>query len=134
MDKNTFEKKYNTVGVNIFRTHQFFCQDVLKLHPGEIGVVSNGKVSRRSSCSLFLMTVMQTFFCHKICVWHTKAGACVTNTQVRAQHKQNGYTNSTCSFIPPSIQNILPFMDAGKENVLYLSSSSFILTDVWDKT
>ncbi|XP_073899219.1 UDP-glucose:glycoprotein glucosyltransferase 2 isoform X3 [Castor canadensis] len=43
MDKNTFEKKYNTVGVNIFRTHQFFCQDVLKLHPGEIGVVSNGK-------------------------------------------------------------------------------------------
>ncbi|XP_041587265.1 UDP-glucose:glycoprotein glucosyltransferase 2 [Vulpes lagopus] len=43
MDKNAFEKKYNTVGVNIFRTHQLFCQDVLKLHPGEIGIVSNGK-------------------------------------------------------------------------------------------
>ncbi|XP_058897547.1 UDP-glucose:glycoprotein glucosyltransferase 2 isoform X1 [Kogia breviceps] len=43
MDKNAFEKKYNTVGVNIFRTHQLFCQDVLKLRPGEIGVVSNGK-------------------------------------------------------------------------------------------
>ncbi|XP_004423176.1 PREDICTED: UDP-glucose:glycoprotein glucosyltransferase 2 [Ceratotherium simum simum] len=43
MDKNAFEKKYNTIGVNIFRTHQLFCQDVLKLRPGEIGVVSNGK-------------------------------------------------------------------------------------------
>uniref|UniRef100_A0A8C6QU58 UDP-glucose:glycoprotein glucosyltransferase 1 n=1 Tax=Nannospalax galili TaxID=1026970 RepID=A0A8C6QU58_NANGA len=43
MDKNAFEKKYNTIGVNIFRTHQLFCQDVLKLQPGEIGVVSNGK-------------------------------------------------------------------------------------------
>uniref|UniRef100_A0A8C3VV42 UDP-glucose ceramide glucosyltransferase-like 1 n=1 Tax=Catagonus wagneri TaxID=51154 RepID=A0A8C3VV42_9CETA len=43
MDKNAFEKKYNTIGVNIFRTHRLFCQDVLKLNPGEIGVVSNGK-------------------------------------------------------------------------------------------
>ncbi|XP_069323188.1 UDP-glucose:glycoprotein glucosyltransferase 2 [Eulemur rufifrons] len=43
MDTNTFEKKYNTVGVNIFRTHQLFCQDVLKLHPGEMGIVSNGR-------------------------------------------------------------------------------------------
>uniref|UniRef100_H0WPZ6 UDP-glucose ceramide glucosyltransferase-like 1 n=1 Tax=Otolemur garnettii TaxID=30611 RepID=H0WPZ6_OTOGA len=43
MDKNTFEKKYNTIGVNVFRTHQLFCQDVLKLRPGELGIVSNGK-------------------------------------------------------------------------------------------
>ncbi|XP_075388725.1 UDP-glucose:glycoprotein glucosyltransferase 2 isoform X1 [Tenrec ecaudatus] len=43
MDKNAFEKKYNTIGVNIFRTHQLFCQDVLNLSPGEIGIVSNGK-------------------------------------------------------------------------------------------
>nr|XP_019592750.1 PREDICTED: UDP-glucose:glycoprotein glucosyltransferase 2 [Rhinolophus sinicus] len=43
MDKNAFEKKYNTIGVNIFRTHQLFCQDVLKLRPGEIGIVRNGK-------------------------------------------------------------------------------------------
>ncbi|XP_063475057.1 UDP-glucose:glycoprotein glucosyltransferase 2 isoform X6 [Symphalangus syndactylus] len=43
MDKNAFEKKYNTVGVNIFRTHQLFCQDVLKLPPGEMGIVSNGR-------------------------------------------------------------------------------------------
>ncbi|XP_036155466.1 UDP-glucose:glycoprotein glucosyltransferase 2 [Myotis myotis] len=43
MDKNAFEKKYNTIGVNIFRTHQLFCQDVLKLGPGEMGIVSNGK-------------------------------------------------------------------------------------------
>uniref|UniRef100_A0A2K6LNW1 UDP-glucose ceramide glucosyltransferase-like 1 n=1 Tax=Rhinopithecus bieti TaxID=61621 RepID=A0A2K6LNW1_RHIBE len=44
MNKNAFEKKYNTVGVNIFRTHQLFCQDVLKLRPGEMGIVSNGRV------------------------------------------------------------------------------------------
>nr|XP_034354958.1 UDP-glucose:glycoprotein glucosyltransferase 2 isoform X2 [Arvicanthis niloticus] len=43
MDKNAFEKKYNTIGVNIFRTHQLFCQDVLKLRPGEPGIISNGK-------------------------------------------------------------------------------------------
>ncbi|XP_040847161.1 UDP-glucose:glycoprotein glucosyltransferase 2 [Ochotona curzoniae] len=43
MDKNAFEKKYNTIGMNIFRTHQLFCQDVLNLRPGETGVVSNGK-------------------------------------------------------------------------------------------
>ncbi|KAL6086880.1 hypothetical protein STEG23_000546, partial [Scotinomys teguina] len=43
MDKNAFEKKYNTIGVNIFRTHQLFCQDVLQLQPGKIGIVSNGK-------------------------------------------------------------------------------------------
>lgn len=48
MDKNAFEKKYNTIGVNIFRTHQLFCQDVLKLGPGEMGIVSNGKVSRKT--------------------------------------------------------------------------------------
>lgn len=56
MDKNAFEKKYNTVGVNIFQTHQLFCQDVLQLRPGELGIVSNGKVSRKSSCSLFSWT------------------------------------------------------------------------------
>uniref|UniRef100_G1S3W9 UDP-glucose ceramide glucosyltransferase-like 1 n=3 Tax=Catarrhini TaxID=9526 RepID=G1S3W9_NOMLE len=43
MDKNAFEKKYNTVGVNIFLTYQLLCQDVLKLHPGEMGIVSNGR-------------------------------------------------------------------------------------------
>ncbi|XP_029792388.1 UDP-glucose:glycoprotein glucosyltransferase 2 [Suricata suricatta] len=43
MDKNAFEKIYNTIGVNIFQTHQLFCQDVLKIRPGEIGIVSNGK-------------------------------------------------------------------------------------------
>ncbi|KAM9192717.1 UDP-glucose:glycoprotein glucosyltransferase 2 [Dugong dugon] len=53
MDKNAFEKKYNTVGVNIFRTHQLFCQDVLKLGPGEIGIVSNGK---------FLGPLHETFY------------------------------------------------------------------------
>lgn len=36
-------KKYNTIGVNVFRTHQLFCRGVLKLNPGEMGVVSNGR-------------------------------------------------------------------------------------------
>lgn len=53
MDKNAFEKKYNTVGVNIFRTHQLFCQDVLKLRPGEPGIISNGKVSGGDNVSWF---------------------------------------------------------------------------------
>ncbi|XP_003409692.1 UDP-glucose:glycoprotein glucosyltransferase 2 [Loxodonta africana] len=53
MDKNAFEKKYNTIGGNIFQTHQLFCQDVLKLGPGEIGVVSNGK---------FLGPLRETFY------------------------------------------------------------------------
>ncbi|XP_060047859.1 UDP-glucose:glycoprotein glucosyltransferase 2 [Erinaceus europaeus] len=43
MDKNAFGKKYNTIGVNIFQTHQLFCQNVLNLRPGEMGVVSNGR-------------------------------------------------------------------------------------------
>uniref|UniRef100_A0A2K5F4S6 UDP-glucose ceramide glucosyltransferase-like 1 n=3 Tax=Aotus nancymaae TaxID=37293 RepID=A0A2K5F4S6_AOTNA len=43
MDMKAFEKKYNTIGVNIFQTHQLFCQDVLKLQPGEMGIVSNGR-------------------------------------------------------------------------------------------
>ncbi|KAM4859808.1 UDP-glucose:glycoprotein glucosyltransferase 2 isoform 2-T2 [Thomomys bottae] len=43
MDKNAFEKKYNTIGMDIFRTHRLFCQSVLQLDPGEIGIVSNGK-------------------------------------------------------------------------------------------
>lgn len=54
MDSNAFEKKYNTIGVNVFRTHRLFCQDVLKLQPGEIGIVSNGKVSKRRNVSLLV--------------------------------------------------------------------------------
>ncbi|KAM8786828.1 UDP-glucose:glycoprotein glucosyltransferase 2 isoform 2-T2 [Rhynchonycteris naso] len=43
IDKDAFEKKYNTVGVKIFQTHQLFCQDVLNLNPGDMGIVCNGK-------------------------------------------------------------------------------------------
>ncbi|XP_055965654.1 UDP-glucose:glycoprotein glucosyltransferase 2 [Sorex fumeus] len=43
MDVDAFEKKYNTIGVNIFRTHQLFCRDVLELNPGGMGVISNGR-------------------------------------------------------------------------------------------
>uniref|UniRef100_A0A8B9VXG4 UDP-glucose ceramide glucosyltransferase-like 1 n=1 Tax=Anas zonorhyncha TaxID=75864 RepID=A0A8B9VXG4_9AVES len=49
MDDDTFEKKYNTLGVDIIKTHQMFCQEVLKLLPGQMAVMSNGKVR---SCHL----------------------------------------------------------------------------------
>ncbi|EMP29740.1 UDP-glucose:glycoprotein glucosyltransferase 2 [Chelonia mydas] len=44
MDDSTFEKKYNTIGMDIIQTHQMFCQEVLKLLPGQMAVVSNGRV------------------------------------------------------------------------------------------
>ncbi|XP_054830766.1 UDP-glucose:glycoprotein glucosyltransferase 2 [Eublepharis macularius] len=44
MDDDSFEKKYNTLGVNIIRAHRMFCQEVLKLLPGQMAVVSNGRV------------------------------------------------------------------------------------------
>ncbi|XP_010193093.1 PREDICTED: UDP-glucose:glycoprotein glucosyltransferase 2-like, partial [Mesitornis unicolor] len=44
MDDDTFEKKYNTLGVDLIKTHQMFCQEVLKLLPGQMAVVSNGRI------------------------------------------------------------------------------------------
>ncbi|XP_067890497.1 UDP-glucose:glycoprotein glucosyltransferase 1 [Heterodontus francisci] len=44
MNNDTFEKKYNTLGVDFFRTHQLFCKDVLKMLPGQEAVVSNGRI------------------------------------------------------------------------------------------
>ncbi|RMC06821.1 hypothetical protein DUI87_16269 [Hirundo rustica rustica] len=44
MDGDTFEKKYNTLGLDIIKTHQMFCQEVLKLLPGQMAVISNGRV------------------------------------------------------------------------------------------
>ncbi|NXD23521.1 UGGG2 glucosyltransferase, partial [Spelaeornis formosus] len=43
MDGNTFEKKYNTLGLDLIKTHQMFCQEVLKLLPGQMAVISNGR-------------------------------------------------------------------------------------------
>ncbi|NWJ00752.1 UGGG2 glucosyltransferase, partial [Crypturellus undulatus] len=43
MDGDTFEKKYNTLGLDIIKTHQMFCQEVLKLLPGQMAVISNGR-------------------------------------------------------------------------------------------
>lgn len=91
MEKNAFEKKYNTVGVNIFRTHQLFCQDVLKLRPGELGVVSNGKVSRKSRCSLFSVTLCYRglrLFCHNTPdAAHGEDSAHMLDTPDRPQHQ-----------------------------------------------
>ncbi|XP_074994430.1 UDP-glucose:glycoprotein glucosyltransferase 2 isoform X3 [Calonectris borealis] len=44
MDGDAFEKKYNTLGLDIIKTHQMFCQEVLKLLPGQMAVMSNGRV------------------------------------------------------------------------------------------
>ncbi|XP_074391732.1 UDP-glucose:glycoprotein glucosyltransferase 2 isoform X4 [Zonotrichia albicollis] len=44
MDGDTFEKKYNTLGLDLIKTQQMFCQEVLKLLPGQMAVMSNGRV------------------------------------------------------------------------------------------
>uniref|UniRef100_W5MD03 UDP-glucose ceramide glucosyltransferase-like 1 n=1 Tax=Lepisosteus oculatus TaxID=7918 RepID=W5MD03_LEPOC len=44
MDKDSLEKRHNTIGVDFIRTQQLFCKDVLKLLPGQMAVVSNGRV------------------------------------------------------------------------------------------
>lgn len=54
MDDSTFEKKYNTIGMDIIQTHQMFCQEVLKLLPGQMAVVSNGRVSKKTVHFLIL--------------------------------------------------------------------------------
>lgn len=46
MDGDAFEKKYNTLGIDMIQAHQTFCQEVLKLLPGQMAVVSNGRVSK----------------------------------------------------------------------------------------
>ncbi|NXW47072.1 UGGG2 glucosyltransferase, partial [Nyctiprogne leucopyga] len=43
MDDDTFEKKYNTLGLDLIKTHQMFCQEVLKLLPGQMAVMTNGR-------------------------------------------------------------------------------------------
>ncbi|NWU03928.1 UGGG2 glucosyltransferase, partial [Urocynchramus pylzowi] len=43
MDGDTFEKKYNTLGLDLIKTQQMFCQEVLKLLPGQMAVISNGR-------------------------------------------------------------------------------------------
>lgn len=45
MDVDAFEKKFNTLEVDFIRSQQLFCQDVLKLLPGQRAVISNGRVS-----------------------------------------------------------------------------------------
>ncbi|XP_034042197.1 UDP-glucose:glycoprotein glucosyltransferase 2 isoform X2 [Thalassophryne amazonica] len=44
MDKDAFEKKFNTMEVDFIRSQQLFCRDVLKLRSGQRAVVSNGRV------------------------------------------------------------------------------------------
>lgn len=44
MAEDSFEKKYHTVGIDMIQAHQIFCQEVLKLFPGQMAVVSNGRI------------------------------------------------------------------------------------------
>uniref|UniRef100_A0A672JQ03 UDP-glucose ceramide glucosyltransferase-like 1 n=1 Tax=Salarias fasciatus TaxID=181472 RepID=A0A672JQ03_SALFA len=44
MDVDAFEKKFNTLEVDFIRSQQLFCQDVLKLGPGQRAVISNGRI------------------------------------------------------------------------------------------
>uniref|UniRef100_A0A670IBP7 UDP-glucose ceramide glucosyltransferase-like 1 n=1 Tax=Podarcis muralis TaxID=64176 RepID=A0A670IBP7_PODMU len=44
MNNDAFEKKYNTIGVDMIQAHQVFCREVLKLLPGQMAVVSNGRI------------------------------------------------------------------------------------------
>lgn len=44
MDDDAFEKKFNTMEVDFIQSQQLFCQEVLKLSPGERAVISNGRI------------------------------------------------------------------------------------------
>ncbi|XP_028248820.1 UDP-glucose:glycoprotein glucosyltransferase 2 isoform X2 [Parambassis ranga] len=44
MDIDAFEKKFNTLEVDFIHSQQLFCQDVLKLSPGQRAVISNGRI------------------------------------------------------------------------------------------
>uniref|UniRef100_A0A8C5M005 UDP-glucose ceramide glucosyltransferase-like 1 n=1 Tax=Leptobrachium leishanense TaxID=445787 RepID=A0A8C5M005_9ANUR len=44
MDDDAFEKKYNTMEIDILRSQALYCRDVLHLQPGQMAVISNGKV------------------------------------------------------------------------------------------
>ncbi|KAM9709881.1 UDP-glucose:glycoprotein glucosyltransferase 2 isoform 2-T3 [Menidia menidia] len=44
MDVDAFEKKFNTLEVDFIHSQQLFCQDVLKLLPGQRAVIINGRI------------------------------------------------------------------------------------------
>uniref|UniRef100_G1K9V9 UDP-glucose glycoprotein glucosyltransferase 2 n=1 Tax=Anolis carolinensis TaxID=28377 RepID=G1K9V9_ANOCA len=44
MDGNSFEKKYHSMGVDIIQAHWIFCQEVLRLLPGQMATISNGRI------------------------------------------------------------------------------------------
>lgn len=64
MDTDALEKKYNTMGVDLIQTHQLFCQEVLKLLPGEMAVISNGRVSNECGDSILLLGCFVLFYLH----------------------------------------------------------------------
>ncbi|XP_053563810.1 UDP-glucose:glycoprotein glucosyltransferase 2 [Bombina bombina] len=53
MDVDAFEKKYNTIGIDILLTQQLYCHEVLKLQPGQVAVISNGRLLNSIESSEF---------------------------------------------------------------------------------
>lgn len=69
MDADALEKKYNTLGVDMIQTHQAFCQEVLKLLPGEMAVISNGRVSKEWGDGILLLSCFVLFYGMPV-YWH----------------------------------------------------------------
>ncbi|XP_068124032.1 UDP-glucose:glycoprotein glucosyltransferase 2 isoform X2 [Hyperolius riggenbachi] len=44
MNGDAFEKKYNTIGIDLLRSQALYCREVLKLLPGQMAVISNGQL------------------------------------------------------------------------------------------
>uniref|UniRef100_A0A8D2L7X9 UDP-glucose ceramide glucosyltransferase-like 1 n=1 Tax=Varanus komodoensis TaxID=61221 RepID=A0A8D2L7X9_VARKO len=59
MNGDAFEKKYNTMGTELIKVHQMFCQEVLKLLPGQMATVSNGRVSKETGLCLPSPSVLE---------------------------------------------------------------------------
>ncbi|KAM3933578.1 UDP-glucose:glycoprotein glucosyltransferase 2 [Leptodactylus fuscus] len=53
MDDDAFEKKYNTMGVDLLRSQELYCREVLKLLPGQNAVISNGRILRNVNSYVF---------------------------------------------------------------------------------
>lgn len=62
MDGDAFEKKYNTLGLDILQTQKLYCREVLKLLPGQMAVISNGRVRLLNRLGAILSSYNVIFF------------------------------------------------------------------------
>lgn len=113
MAEDAFEKKFNTLEVDLIRSQQLFCRDVLKLSPGQRAVISNGRVSglsQHSSISIFSVT---SEFLHWITFWCQKG-----KTPVKC-----------CCYFLVQWRRLLHF---GGFSLLCFQSASLVLSDQRD--